>query len=109
MNTNTFRYRSLLSFSILIILALAIGGLVAARIVSWPGRKVLGAEKIPLKIAGQLPPISLEDFKNGYASAIDPAFSGRGEYLHDNCSEATEQCSWFFQRPVFPPIFWRPV
>jgi hypothetical protein len=70
MNTDTPRLRCLLAISLLIILAMAIGRLVGAGVISLPGRKAHGAERISLRVPGQLSSISLGDFKNGYASVV---------------------------------------
>jgi len=73
MNCERLHGRNLFSVSMLIILVIAVAALIGEGVISSSGRRVFGAEKIPLKIAGQLPPVSLGDFKNGFASAIDPA------------------------------------
>jgi len=60
-------------FAAFVVAGLLAAGLVGARVSHWSGRGVLGAEKVPLKIARDPAPVSLADFKNGFSSVIDPA------------------------------------
>src|ERR1700758_1939275 len=56
---------------LLIIAVLLVGGFWRVRIGRLPG-EVYGAPKVALNVAGSSPPLSLADFKNGFASVIDP-------------------------------------
>lgn len=57
---------------LLIIAVLLVGGFLRLRIGRLPGEEVYGAQKVALNIAGSSPPLSLGNFKNGFASVIDP-------------------------------------
>jgi len=106
MNIDTFRSRSWLSISVLVVLALGIGGLlVGAGVIGRTGRSVFGAEKIPLKIAGQLPPVSLGDFKNGFASALDPALPAVVNISTTTVVKRQYNMPNFFDDPLFRQFF----
>jgi serine protease Do len=53
--------------------ALLVGGFFRAGVVRLPGHSVLGAEKVSVQMAKNATPISLADFKNGFASVLQPA------------------------------------
>ena len=105
MITDTLRLRCLLAVSMLIVLALAIGWLVGAGVISVPSRNVFGAEKISLKVAGQLSPASLGDFKNGYASAIDPALPTVVNISTTTFVKRQNNVPEFFNDPFFRQFF----
>ncbi len=56
----------------LIIAVLLIGGVFLARMADLPRKQVFGAQEVRLKMASSSPPLNLADFKNGFASVIDP-------------------------------------
>ena len=87
-----------------IVLALAVIGLVGVRL-TRSGRTVFGAEKIPLRIAGQPAAINLGEFKNGFASAIDPALPA---VVNISTTETVKQQSnipSLFNDPFFRQFF----
>lgn len=54
-----------------IVAALVIG--LRAGYERWPGHAILAAQKVSVQVAKETPPASLAEFKNGFASVIDPA------------------------------------
>jgi serine protease Do len=56
-----------------VIVALLVGGYFRAGVVRLPGHAVLGAEKVTVQMAKSTGPVSLADFKNGFASVLQPA------------------------------------
>ena len=52
---------------------LVFGGLLRAGIIHLPGYRVSGGHRVALRIAQNVTPVSLAEFKNGFASVIDPA------------------------------------
>jgi serine protease Do len=64
-----------IGFVIFVVLAALLGGLVGAGASQWAGQKVFGAERVALKTATNRAPLSLAEFKDGFASAIEPALS----------------------------------
>jgi len=56
-----------------VVMALLVGGFFRAGVVRLPGHSVLGAEKVSVQMAKNTSPVSLADFKNGFASVLIPA------------------------------------
>ncbi len=57
---------------LIVIVGLAVAGLLYVGAVRLSGRPVLGAQKVALNIATNTAPVSLGEFKNGFASVIEP-------------------------------------
>lgn len=57
----------------LVVLILIFGGLLRAGLLHLPGYNVVSGKRVALRIAKNEPPVSLADFKDGFASVIDPA------------------------------------
>lgn len=57
----------------IIAIVLVVGGLLRAGILHLPGYRVLGGHHVALRVAQNAPPVNLSEFKNGFASVIDPA------------------------------------
>ena len=55
-----------------VVVVLVAAGLLHVGVVRLPGQPVLGAQKVALNIASNSAPVSLGEFKNGFASVIDP-------------------------------------
>lgn len=58
---------------LLIIVVLVIGGFLRAGYIHTPGHSVFGAPRVSVRVANNVSPVSLGDFKNGFASVLDPA------------------------------------
>jgi serine protease Do len=101
---DTARSRRLL-ISAAILVALIAGGLMGAGVVRWPLRTALGADKVPLKIAGQLSPVSLGDFKNGFAAPLDPALPAVVNISTTKVVKQSTNLPTFFSDPLFRQFF----
>ena len=84
---------------------LVLGGLVRARVVRLPGSDVMGAEMVPLKIAGEAPPVSLADFKNGFATVIDPDLPLVVNISSTKVVKQQNNFPGFFNDPFFRQFF----
>ncbi|HTZ58002.1 MAG TPA: DegQ family serine endoprotease [Acidobacteriaceae bacterium] len=58
---------------VLAALLLIVGGLLRAGVLHVPGYRVIGTPRATLHLATNVPPVGFADFKNGFASVIDPA------------------------------------
>ena len=84
----------------------AIGALLSVRLVHWAGHGVMGAEKIPVKINKNPGPVSLSDFKNGFASVIDPALGAVVNISSTKVVKRQNQLpGFFFNDPFFRQFF----
>ncbi|MGB7022774.1 MAG: Do family serine endopeptidase [Candidatus Acidiferrales bacterium] len=72
MSNEVYQVRRWVGASILIV-ALIAGAFLGTWAVRWAGQKVLGAPKVPLTLAGNVDPIRLGSFTNGFASVLRPA------------------------------------
>jgi serine protease Do len=84
----------------------AIGALLSLRLVHWAGHGVMGAEKIPVKISKNPSPVTLSDFKNGFASVIDPALAAVVNISSTKLVKRQNQLpGFFFNDPFFRQFF----
>jgi Do/DeqQ family serine protease len=84
----------------------AIGALLSVRLVHWAGHGVMGAEKIPVKVNKDPAPVSLSDFKNGFASVIDPALGAVVNISSTKVVKRQNQLpGFFFNDPFFRQFF----
>lgn len=90
---------------LLIVVALVAGGLVRAGIVRLPGHAVLGAEKVSLRIVKDTSPISLADFKNGFASVVGPALPAVVNISSTKIVKQQFNIPGFFNDPLFRRFF----
>ena len=67
---------------------LVVGGLLSVGFVQLPEQLVSGAQKIGLHVASNSAPISLAEFKNGFASVIDPDLPAVVNILASDCQVA---------------------
>jgi len=58
-----------------VLVGLTLAAFVTERALTLTGHGVLGAEKVTLKTDAAPAPVSLGDFKNGFASLLDPALN----------------------------------
>ena len=84
----------------------AVGALLSVRLVHWAGHGVMGAEKIPVKVNKDPAPVSLSDFKNGFASVIDPALAAVVNISSTKVVKRQNQLpGLFFNDPFFRRFF----
>jgi serine protease Do len=84
----------------------AVGALLSVRLVHWAGHGVMGAEKIPVKVNKDPAPVSLSDFKNGFASVIDPALAAVVNISSTKVVKRQNQLPGFlFNDPFFRQFF----
>ncbi|MGH9728034.1 MAG: Do family serine endopeptidase [Candidatus Acidiferrales bacterium] len=72
MSKEVYQVRRWVGASILIV-ALIAGAFLGTWAVRWAGQKVLGAPRVPLTLAGNVDPVRLGAFANGFASVVRPA------------------------------------
>ena len=88
------------------ILAMLVVGLFFIAFVPQTGRGVSIASKVPLKIDSDPAPVTLADFKNGYASVIDPALPA---VVNISSTKLVKQQNnfpgFFFNDPFFQHFF----
>ena len=96
------RWRLIVS---LVIVALVVGGVLRTGIVRLPGQRVLGAQKVALNIASNFAPLSLADFKNGFASVIGPALPAVVNISSTKVVERQNNLPDFFNDPLFRQFF----
>src|SRR5215469_15363981 len=84
-----------------IITALVIGGFARRRMFRLPGERVYGAPKVALNIASNVQPVSLGEFKNGFASVIDPVLPAVVNISSTKVVKRQNQLPNFFSDPFF--------
>jgi serine protease Do len=85
--------------------ALALGGLVRANVIRLPGRTMAKAEKIPLKIAGRVEPVSLAQLKNGFSAAIVPDLPAVVNISTTKVIKRSSEAPDIFSDPFFRQFF----
>ncbi len=90
---------------LLIIAVLLVGGFLRLRIGRLPGEEVYGAQEVALNIAGSSPPLSLGNFKNGFASVIDPDLPAVVNISSTKVVKRQNQLPDFFNDPFFRQFF----
>jgi serine protease Do len=90
---------------LLVVAALAIGGLFRAGILRVPGHAVLGAEKVSVQVAKNAAPMSLADFKNGFASVLGPALPAVVNISSSKVVKIQNTMPDFFNDPMFRQFF----
>jgi serine protease Do len=91
-----------------IVLALVVGGLLRAQIIHWPVRAAhlgMGAPSVALHLAGKEAPVSLADFKNGFASVIDPALPAVVNISSTKMVKQQNNMPGLFNDPFFRQFF----
>lgn len=94
-----------LLIAILVAVALTVGGLLRAGILRLPGQQEIGHQKIALKIATDLEPVSLGNFKNGFAAVIDPALPAVVNISSTRVVRRRAQMPGLFGDPFFRQFF----
>jgi serine protease Do len=100
------RRKSNWGFIVAIIIAvLVIGGFARWRMFRLPGERVYSAPKVTLKIATNVQPLSLADFKNGFASVVDPDLPAVVNISSTKVVKRQNQLPDFFSDPFFRQFF----
>ncbi|HZP34510.1 MAG TPA: DegQ family serine endoprotease [Candidatus Acidoferrales bacterium] len=100
------RRKSNWGFIVAIIVAvLVIGGFARWRMFRVPGERVYGAPKVALNIATNTQPLSLGEFKNGFASVIDPDLPAVVNISSTKVVKRQNQLPDFFSDPFFRQFF----
>jgi serine protease Do len=90
---------------LLIVALLVIGGLLRASVLRLPGEHVFGAPRVSLNIATNFTPLSLGDFKNGFASVIDPALPAVVNISSTTIVKEQNNIPGLFSDPFFRQFF----
>jgi serine protease Do len=91
---------------VLVVVTLLIGGLFRARAVRLPGHSALGAEKVAVNVAKNAAPVSLADFKNGFATVLGPVLPAVVNISSSKVVKTPqENVPDFFNDPMFRQFF----
>ncbi|HUL34396.1 MAG TPA: DegQ family serine endoprotease [Candidatus Eisenbacteria bacterium] len=85
--------------------ALIVGGAFRLGLVRLPGHQVLGAEKVAVAVAATEPPVSLGDFKNGFASVLGPALPAVVNISSTKIVKSRNNMPDFYNDPFFRQFF----
>lgn len=87
--------------------ALIAGGVFGIWAMNWSNHAVLGADRLPLKMAGNPNPVSLGGFSNGFASIVKPALPAVVSVYSSKMVKAptSDQMQPFFNDPTFRQLF----
>ena len=90
-----------------LVLLLAVLVLVVARagIVRMPGHSVLGAEKVSVQVAKNASPVSLAEFKNGFATVLTPVLPAVVSISSTKIVKSQNNVPDFFNDPMFRQFF----
>ncbi len=104
MSNEVYQVRRWVGASILIV-ALIAGAFLGTWAVRWAGQKVLGAPKVPLTLAGNVDPIRLGSFTNGFASVVRPALPAVVNISTTKVIKVQQNMPGFFNDPFFQQFF----
>jgi len=91
---------------LLIVAALVFGGFLRAGFVRLPAHAILAAQKVSVQVAKETPPVSLAEFKNGFASVIDPALPAVVNVSSTKVFKQQNNIpSFLFKDPLFRQFF----
>ncbi|HEV2223986.1 MAG TPA: Do family serine endopeptidase, partial [Candidatus Acidoferrales bacterium] len=85
--------------------ALIAGAFLGTWAVRWAGQKVMGAPKVPLTLAGNVDPIRLGSFTNGFASVVRPALPAVVNISTTKVIKVQQNMPGFFNDPFFQQFF----
>jgi serine protease Do len=88
-----------------LIVALVAGGFLGTWAVQWASQKVLGEAKVPLKEAGEVSPVRLGEFANGFASVVQPALPAVVNISTTQVIKVQQNTPGFFNDPFFRQFF----
>jgi len=104
MSSEVFQVRKWVGASMLIV-ALVAGAFLGTSAVRWAGQKVFGAPKVPLSIAGNVDPVHLGAFANGFASVVQPALPAVVNISTTKVIKLQNNAQGFFNDPFFQQFF----
>jgi serine protease Do len=90
---------------VLIVAILVIGDFFRSGFQRWPGHAILAAQKVAVQVAKEMPPVSLAEFKDGFASAIDPALPAVVNISSTKVVKLQKNIPGFFNDPLFRQFF----
>lgn len=89
-----------------VIAALVAGAFLGTWAVQWAGHKVLGADKVALKEAGDVNPVRLGEFSNGFATVLRPVLPTVVSISTTKVIKVQQQMpGFFFNDPFFRQFF----
>ena len=104
MSNEVYQVRKWVGAGILIV-ALIAGAFLGTWAVRWAGQNVLGAPKVPLTLAGNVDPIRLGSFTNGFASVVRPALPAVVNISTTKVIKVQQNMPGFFNDPFFQQFF----
>lgn len=104
MSKEVYQVRRWVGASILIV-ALIAGAFLGTWAVRWAGQKVLGAPKVPVTLAGNVDPVRLGTFANGFASVVRPALPAVVNISTTKVIKVQQNMPGFFNDPFFRQFF----
>ena len=104
MSNEVYQVRRWVGASIVIV-ALIAGAFLGTWTLRWAGQKVLGAPKVPLTLAGNVDPIRLGSFTNGFASVVRPALPAVVNISTTKVVKVGQNVPGFFNDPFFQQFF----
>ena len=89
-----------------LIVALVAGGFLGTWAVRWAGHEVLGADKVPLKEAGEVNPVSLGRFSDGFSAVLRPVLPTVVSISTTKVIKVQQNVpGFFFNDPLFRQFF----
>lgn len=92
----------------ILIAALIAGAFLGTWAIRWASHEVLGAPNVPVKLAGNLNPVLLGGFSNGFASVVRPALPAVVNISTTRVIHAQQGGQGFFGDPFFQQFFGNP-
>jgi serine protease Do len=89
----------------ILIAALIAGAFLGTWAIRWASHEVLGAPNVPVKLAGNLNPVLLGGFSNGFASVVRPALPAVVNISTTQVIRAQQNAPGFFGDPFFQQFF----
>ncbi|MFZ0211930.1 MAG: Do family serine endopeptidase [Candidatus Acidiferrales bacterium] len=89
----------------IVIVALFAGAFLGTWAIRWAGHEVFGAPNVPVKVAGNVNPVLLGGFSNGFASVVRPALPAIVNIRTTRVIKAQQNMPGFFDNPLFQQFF----
>jgi serine protease Do len=104
MSGDVYRIRRWVAVSAVIV-ALVAGAFLGTGVLRWADQKVFGAPAIPVKVAGEVDPVRLGAFANGFASVVQPALPAVVNISTTQEIKVRQNMPGFFSDPFFRQFF----
>jgi serine protease Do len=91
--------------TVVVLVALVGGGVLALGMRSWSGHEVFGASNLELTMARSTTPVSLGNFNNGFASVLKPALPAVVNIKTSKVVKTKSQMMPFLNDPMFRQFF----